>query len=146
MKKVILLAAVVCMIVIGVFMHHFTANKVNIKTDIDTLLQPYQKVIDKINAESDSDIDLVFPEENKEQIYAAYKDMSISEFEETMREERDTVLREYEKVGAVLYIDATKGSGNEIYYDENHNRIELTAEDPEADKEWDKTDRNRKEN
>ena len=46
----------------------------------------------------------------------------------------------------MLYIDATKGSGNEIYYDENHNRIELTAEDPEADKEWDKTDRNRKEN
>ncbi len=146
MKKVILLAAVVCMIVIGVFMHHFTANKVNIKTDIDTLLQPYQKVIDKINAESDSDIDFVFPEENKERIYAAYKDMSISEFEETMREERDTVLREYEKVGAVLYIDATKGAGNEIYYDENHNRIELPADDSASDKQHDNTERNRKEN
>ncbi len=54
-------------------------------SDIDALLAPYLEVIEKVNQEVGSSI--YVPEEEKEGVYNYYKDMSLEEFEQTIKNE-----------------------------------------------------------
>lgn len=51
---------------------------------IDALLAPYQEVIDKVNA--DIEPDFCIPDDQKENVYNFYKDYTLDEFEQELRD------------------------------------------------------------
>ena len=59
---------------------------------IDLLLAPYLEVIDKVN--SDREVKICIPEENKERVYEYYKEYSLEEFEKVIIEELNQTFYE----------------------------------------------------
>lgn len=81
MKKVSILLLVGVFILCGVGM----AASPNEETSIDSLLQPYQEVIDRLNAEFG--VNVYIPEDSKEDVYNNLREKSVDEFESELRGE-----------------------------------------------------------
>lgn len=81
----------------------FTSCAKDISADIDALLAPYQEVIDAVNAEVEPDF--FIPEEDKETMYNHYKDYTLEEFEQELRESHAEALKELEGVDDYFFVD-----------------------------------------
>ena len=109
------------------FMGTAAASTTEQISSIDSLLQPYQDVIDRLNAEFG--VDVYIPDDNKEEVYNNLKGQTLVEFEEKLRRELsfevchideasniiidDQVFREYAE-DYITILPADIGHENEI--------------------------------
>ncbi len=93
-KKKVLFVLLSIVIVLSLSLSLIGCSAEKVGSDIDELLAPYQEIIDKVNSEYGTDI--IIPDDEKENVYNYYKDMTLEEFEETIRKELEIVIDEYE--------------------------------------------------
>lgn len=73
---------IICVLGLGISKAYYVTGEVK---NIDELLVPYQEALDEINAELGTM--LVIPDDAKESVYNAYKDLTVEEFKERIKQE-----------------------------------------------------------